>query len=145
MGHPTKAIHCSIQESAPLEKVLKTPELAELPLRPDSSVSKCYSSAITIIIPAGMMDAESGAVLKQQLISTMAAVTEPELIIDMSRVESLDNAGLVDLMQAINAARSRTKSIYILRAPPSIRIVFELTQLDRVCIMIDGSFTMPQF
>ncbi|MBE9066330.1 STAS domain-containing protein [Leptolyngbya cf. ectocarpi LEGE 11479] len=148
MGHPTKAIHRSTQESAPLEKVLKAPELAELPLRPDSSVSRRYSSVITIIVPSGMMDAESGAVLKEQLTSTMAAVTEPELIIDMSRVESLDNAGLVDLMQAINTARARTKSIYILRAPPSIQIVFELTQLDRVCMMIDSSLAasqLPQF
>lgn len=145
MGYPTKVILRSTQASAPLEKVLKTPELAELPLRPDSTVSRCYASAVTIIVPAGMMDAESGAALKQQLISTMATVTAPELIIDMSRVESLDNAGLVDLMQAINAARSRTKSIYILRAPPSIRIVFELTQLDRVCMMIDGSLATSQF
>lgn len=145
MGHPPKAIHHSRQESAPLEKVIETPELAELPLRPDSSVSRGYSSAITIIVPSGMMDAESGAALKQQLISAIATVTEPELIIDMSRVESLDNAGLIDLMQTINIARSRTKGIYILRAPPSIQIVFELTQLDRVCMMIDGSLAKSQF
>lgn len=145
MGHPTKAIQLSTQEPAPLEKVLEAPEPADLSLRTEPSVARLYSPKVTIIVPSGIMDAKGGAALKQQLVYTMAAKADPELVIDMSRVESLNNAGLVDLMQAINAARTRTKSIYILRAPPSIRIVFELTQLDRVCTMIDGSFATPPF
>lgn len=93
--------------------------------------------SVTVICPSGVLNAESAAKFEQELIMAMRANCEGELIVDMGKVESLDNAGLVSFMSALNAARAKSKRLSICSAPPSIRIVFELTQLDRVFTIVE--------
>lgn len=93
--------------------------------------------SVTVTCPSGILNAESASRFQRQLISAMQESCGGELVVDMSRVDSLDNAGLVSFMSALNAARSKSKRLSICSAPPSVRIVFELTQLDRVFTMID--------
>ncbi len=94
-------------------------------------------SPITIVCPSGILNAESAASFEQQLTSAMQCNCGEELVIDMSNVESLDNAGLVSFMSALNNAKQTSTRLRICSAPPSVRIVFELTQLDRVFTMVD--------
>jgi anti-sigma B factor antagonist len=94
---------------------------------------------VTVICPSGVLNAESASRFKQQVISVIQKDGASELLVDMSRVESLDNDGLVSFMSALNAARSKTERLIICSAPPAIRIVFELTQLDRVFTMLEKS------
>ena len=95
------------------------------------------NSPMTVICPFGILNAESANWFEQQLVSAINSDCPSELLVDMSKVESLDNAGLVSFMSALNAAKSRSKRLSICSAPPAIRIVFEMTQLDRVFTMID--------
>ncbi len=95
------------------------------------------SPSVTVICPSGVLNAESASQFEQQLLSAMRNDCSGELVVDMSRVESLDNDGLVSFMSALNAARAKSRRLSICSAPPSIRIVFELTQLDRVFTMIE--------
>lgn len=97
------------------------------------------SPSVTIVCPSGVLNAESASEFEQQLISAMGNGCSGELVVDMSKVESLDNAGLVPFMSALNTARSKNKRLSICSAPPAIRIVFELTQLDRVFTMVEQS------
>lgn len=94
-------------------------------------------SPITIVCPSGILNAESAVSFEQQLTSAMQRNCGEELVIDMSNVESLDNAGLVSFMSALNNAKQTSTRLRICSAPPSVRIVFELTQLDRVFTMVD--------
>lgn len=98
---------------------------------------KAHNPSVTVICPSGVLNAESAAEFEQELISAMRASCDDELVVDMSKVESLDNAGLVSFMSALNVARAKSKRLSICSAPPSIRIVFELTQLDRVFTMVE--------
>ena len=91
--------------------------------------------SVTVICPSGVLNAESAAKFEQELVAAMRASCDSELVVDMSGVESLDNSGLVSFMSALNVARAKSKRLSICSAPPSIRIVFELTQLDRVFSM----------
>ncbi|EDX84318.1 hypothetical protein S7335_2015 [Synechococcus sp. PCC 7335] len=75
--------------------------------------------------------------MQQQLTDAMALDHASELVVDMSKVESMDNAGLVSLMAALNEAKPFYDRLSIYSAPPSIRIVLELTQLDRLFTMVD--------
>lgn len=93
--------------------------------------------SMTVICPSGVLNAESAASFEHQLTSAMHRNRGEELVIDMSNVESLDNAGLVAFMSALNNAKQTSTRLRICSAPPSVRIVFELTQLDRVFTMVD--------
>ena len=94
-------------------------------------------SSMTVVCPSGVLNAESAASFEQQLISAMQRNCGEELVIDMSNVESLDNAGLISFMSVLNNAKQNSARLRICSAPPSVRIVFELTQLDRVFTMVD--------
>jgi len=59
------------------------------------------------------------------------------LFVDMSQVESLDSAGLISLVSALKHARQLQKRLCLYSVPPAIRIVFELTQLDRAFELVD--------
>ncbi len=93
--------------------------------------------SMTVICPSGILNAESAASFEQQLISAMQSNHGGELVVDMSNVESLDNAGLVSFMSALDNAKQTSTRLRICSAPPSVRIVFELTQLDRIFTMVD--------
>ncbi|MEO0517941.1 MAG: STAS domain-containing protein [Cyanobacteria bacterium P01_A01_bin.116] len=92
--------------------------------------------SVNVIYPSGVINAESASQFQQELLAAIGSCNG-ELVVDMSRVESLDNAGLVAFMSALNTARSESTRLRICSAPPSVRIVFELTQLDRVFTMVD--------
>ena len=95
------------------------------------------NSSMTVICPSGVLNAESAVSFEQQLISAMQSNCGEELVVDMSNVESLDNAGLISFMSALNNAKQTSTRLRICSAPPAVRIVFELTQLDRVFTMVD--------
>ena len=92
---------------------------------------------VTIVCPSGGLNAESANSLEKEIALVSQNSRADELVVDMSRVESLDNAGLVSLMSALNSVRPCFKQLSICSAPPSIRIVFEMTQLDRLFTMVD--------
>jgi anti-anti-sigma factor len=89
-------------------------------------------SALTVVQPSGALNAANAHALQTQLSEKIASDSSVGLMVDMSRVESLDSAGLVSLISALRLARNLSKRFCLCSVPPSIRIVFELTQLDQV-------------
>lgn len=90
------------------------------------------SSGMTVVQPNGVLNAANAAALQSQLAREITIDTTSGLIVDMSHVESLDSAGLVSLVSVLRLARRLSKRFCLCSVPPSIRIVFELTQLDQV-------------
>ena len=91
-----------------------------------------FQSALTIIQPSGALNAANARTLQAQLVEHINADHSAGLMVDMSGVESLDSAGLVSLISALRIARGLSKRFCLCSVPPSIQIVFELTQLDQV-------------
>lgn len=91
----------------------------------------------TVVQPNGHINAENAAVLKQQLTETVSSSEYSSLFIDMSRVESLDSAGLMVLVSALTLAQRLNKPFGLFGVSPSVRIILELTQLDRVFDVCD--------
>lgn len=87
-------------------------------------------SKLTILQPSGHINAANAEEFQRQLTKTVAS--EPHaVLIDMKQVESLDSAGLMALVSALSLAQSLKRRFSLCGIAPSIRIIFELTQLDR--------------
>lgn len=85
-----------------------------------------------IICPCGSLNAANSAAFQRQFHSAILSEQNSALLIDLSQVESLDSAGLMALVSTLNLAQAHQKQLSLCSVPVSIRIVFELTQLDRV-------------
>ncbi|NEQ42644.1 MAG: anti-sigma factor antagonist [Leptolyngbya sp. SIOISBB] len=94
-------------------------------------------TALTIVQPCGALNATNAYSLQTELSEYIAADNSAGLMVDMSGVESLDSAGLVSLISVLRMARNLSKRFCLCSVPPSIRIVFELTQLDQVFEFVD--------
>lgn len=95
----------------------------------------------TIIQPSGSINAEAIVLLQQQLVEALSAQACSSLLIDMSQVEALDSAGLMLLVSTLTLAQRLEKPFSLFGVSPSVRIVFELTQLDRVFNLHPQPFT----
>ncbi|MCU0525322.1 MAG: STAS domain-containing protein [Elainella sp. Prado103] len=100
--------------------------------------SSFITPGTTMIQPQGHINAANAAVLQQQLAETVAEQGCDSLWVDMSQVESLDSAGLMALVSTLTLAQRLNKRFGLCGVSPSVRIVFELTQLDRVFEILDG-------
>jgi anti-sigma B factor antagonist len=80
----------------------------------------------------GSMNAENAAELKQYLADTVSAAENASIMVDMSQVGSLDSAGLMVLVASLTLAQQLNKKFKLVGVSPSVRIIFELCQLDRV-------------
>lgn len=83
--------------------------------------------------PQGYVSAANATEFLEQL--TQAVQTQEPgtiLLVDMKKVDFLDSAGLMALVNAFRLAQSLGRRISLCSLAPSVRMVFELTQLDRV-------------
>lgn len=96
----------------------------------------------TIIQPKGHINADNAAALSQHLAETVSSTEFTSLLVDMSRVESLDSTGLMVLVSTLTLAQRLNKQFGLFGISPSVRIVLELTQLDRVLHILEHSPAM---
>lgn len=90
------------------------------------------SSLLTVIRPQGHINAANAPEFERQLTASIAANRPTVVLVDMEQVESLDSAGLMVLVSALSQAQRQNYQFSLCSLSPSIRIIFELTQLDRV-------------
>lgn len=86
-------------------------------------------SQLTILEPSGHINASNAEEFQRQLTAAVAS-QQYSVLVDMHRVESLDSAGLMALVSALSLAQNLKRRFSICCVAPSIRIIFELTQLD---------------
>ncbi len=86
-------------------------------------------SQLTIVQPSGHINASNASEFQRQLTSAVAS-QQNAVLVDMHRVESLDSAGLMGLVSALSLAQNLKRRFSICCVAPSIKIIFELTQLD---------------
>lgn len=94
---------------------------------------------VSVVRPAGHINAANAVNLQEKLISSIGLSSCPGLLVDMSQVESLDSAGLMAFVSALTKAQQLEKPFQLCSVSPSIRIIFELTQLDRVFQIADST------
>ena len=90
---------------------------------------------------SGHLNAAIADELQQQLTAVISASHHTSLLIDMSQVESLDSAGLMALVSALSLSQRLNRQLSLCGIAPAVRIIFELTQLDRVFPIFENQVT----
>ncbi len=98
---------------------------------------KTFLSSTTVAQPTGALNAANADAVRQELLAALSSEQCGGVVVDLSQVESMDSAGLIALAASLRAAQAAGKFLQLRQVPPSIRIVFELTQLD-------GAFGLTQ-
>ncbi|MEM7727229.1 MAG: STAS domain-containing protein [Cyanobacteria bacterium P01_A01_bin.45] len=81
--------------------------------------------------PEGRIDLEGGKSLSEK-IALVEAQSEQLWILDLAKVDFMDSAGLVFLVNGLKSARNRNCRLVLCNVPTPVRLVLELTQLDSV-------------
>ena len=87
--------------------------------------------------PVGSINASNVRDFQQKLMMAVNDRRGSTILVDMKAVEFLDSAGLVALAAAYKRAQSLGKNLIICSVSPSVRIIFELIQLDQVLEIFD--------
>lgn len=93
---------------------------------------------IAVIRPQGFLNATNALEFERDMTTALAQNDISILVVDLVAVESLDSAGLMALLSIHKLALSLGRGFQLSAVAPSIRIIFELTQLDRVFEILDG-------
>ena len=93
---------------------------------------------VTVVQPHGHINASNAVEFQQQLTTAISSRQPQVLLIDMSQVESLDSAGLMGLVSALSLAQRLNCRFSLCCISAPIRIIFELTQLDRIFEIFDN-------
>lgn len=96
------------------------------------------SSKIKIVTIQKDINAENAAELRQYLVDMVSAQETFSLMVDMSNVGALDSTGLMMLVSVLTLAQQLNKQFGLFGVSASVRIIFELTQLDRVFNILES-------
>lgn len=99
-----------------------------------------------ILEPSGYITAANAHEFQKTLTEAIDSDSHSTYLVDMQGVEFLDSAGLMALVSAFRLAQSRGKRFSLCSLKPSVRIIFELTQVERVLEIFDsrGSFAVSE-
>ena len=87
---------------------------------------------ITTFQPKGYVSAANAEEFLSELTAAIKDRHDSVLLVDMKEMEFMDSAGLMALIKGFRLAQSLNRRFSICSVAPSVRIVFELTQLDKV-------------
>lgn len=87
---------------------------------------------ITVIRPQGGLNTSNVIEFQEQMTTAVAQKGQTIVLVDMEQVESLDSDGLMALVYGLRLAQTLEQRFSLCSVSPSIRIILELTQLDRV-------------
>jgi anti-sigma B factor antagonist len=94
---------------------------------------------IAVISPKDSLNAANAIEFQSQLAAAIAKPDYAHVLVDLGQVQSLDSAGLMALVSGLRLSQTLGKRFSLCSVSPSTRIVFELTQLDRVFEIFDSA------
>ncbi len=85
------------------------------------------------------MSAANASEFLERLKVEVTSSVDTALLVNMEAVEFMDSAGLMALIKAFRLAESLGRRFGICALAPSVRIMFELTQLDKAFEIFEDS------
>jgi anti-sigma B factor antagonist len=86
---------------------------------------------VTVVAPTGRLDVAGAPALKDA-ISELAQNGPPRVVIDMEGVSFVDSTGLGSVIAALKQIRNRQGELRLAAPNQQVRVVLELTTLDKV-------------
>lgn len=88
-------------------------------------------NGVTVVAPTGRLDVAGAPILKEA-ISEAARSQSPRIVIDLEGVSFVDSTGLGSVISALKQIRSKEGELRLAAPNQQVRVVLELTTLDRV-------------
>lgn len=88
-------------------------------------------NGVTIVAPTGRLDV-AGAPSLREAVSEAVRTGSPRVVIDMEGISFVDSTGLGSVIAALKQVRSREGELRLAAPNQQVRVVLELTTLDRV-------------
>ena len=93
--------------------------------------SRQTDKGVMVLAPSGRLDVTGAPALKEA-VSEAVKSGQPRLVIDMEGVSFVDSSGLGTVVAALKQARSSKGDLRLAAPNQQVRVVLELTTLDRV-------------
>lgn len=87
---------------------------------------------ITVIKPQNQLNAATAIEFRRQLSTGITAAGVAVVLVDLAEVKFIDSAGLMALVASLKQAKNLGRRFSICSVSPGIRMILELSQLDRV-------------
>ena len=88
-------------------------------------------SGVTVVAPTGRLDVAGAPALKDA-ISEAVKNGQPRVVLDLEGVSFVDSTGLGSVIAALKQIRSSQGDLRLAAPNQQVRVVLELTTLDRV-------------
>lgn len=88
-------------------------------------------SGVTVVAPTGRLDVAGAPALKEA-ISEALKNGQPRVVLDLEGVSFVDSTGLGSVIAALKQIRSSQGDLRLAAPNQQVRVVLELTTLDRV-------------
>lgn len=89
------------------------------------------SSNIRIVEPSGILDSSKSEEFKQIVDSVLTSEAQV-LLLDLKNITFVDSSGLGTLVVALKQLKAADRKMYICSINDQVRMLFELTSMDRV-------------
>jgi len=89
------------------------------------------ANGATVVTPTGRLDV-AGAPALREAVAGVTKDGKPKVVIDMEGVSFLDSTGLGSVIAALKQVRSKQGELRLAAPNQQVRVVLELTTLDRV-------------
>jgi anti-sigma B factor antagonist len=86
---------------------------------------------VKVVQPSGLLDSESAPQFREQINQYVANNAEI-IIVDFQNVTFMDSSGLGALVMSLKTVRTAGGQIFVCSINEQIRMLFELTNMDRV-------------
>jgi len=89
------------------------------------------STVVKVVRPSGILDSTKASQFRQEIANLVESNVDIVLI-DFSDVTFMDSSGLGALVLALKTVRAAGRKLYICSVNEQIKMLFELTSMDRV-------------
>lgn len=98
---------------------------------------------IKVIQLKNSLSATNKAEFEQELASALAQKDCTHLLIDLEQLQFIDSAGLMMLISGFKLAQLFGHRFSLCSISPAIKIIFELTQLDKIFEILESVKKLP--
>jgi anti-anti-sigma factor len=85
----------------------------------------------------GNIDASNAQQVQKDLLDFIINVSALNIILDFQAVDFIDSAGLMVLVAGYREAKNRNQDFHLIGVSPSVRLIFEVSQLDEILAIKD--------
>lgn len=88
-------------------------------------------TTVQVLTPAGILDGTKAEEVRAQVNQALAAGAKT-LLMDLKDTTFVDSSGLGTLVSVLKQVRSKDCEMYVCSINPQVKMLFELTSMDRV-------------